>query len=232
MDYLRLNDDNMLEVIPEASRDQQMSFIDTYRQTQADNTAQIGQAAHALGSDLTAPYGGLHGPSAYIKSRYQTPQIESRIAGLRTAAQLSALNQLIANDQNRWQNKVNQAYRNAIKAATDAAKKGDVQTNVINPVTVEGRLGAANTDVGTDAPYGVTRVYAGGSFGGKPLYHETANDVNGNATSNEIGSGASNIHFGKSPNSSFNILTPINQAFNAMTFGAPGVLLNLWDAFN
>lgn len=117
---ITINDEGLMEVSPEASRNAQTSFIDTYRQLQGENTAQIGEAAHALGSDLDAQYGGLHGPSDYIKSRYQTPQTESRIAGLKTAAQLSALNQLMQNEQNKWANRYNQAYRNYQKRANSS----------------------------------------------------------------------------------------------------------------
>lgn len=117
MDNITINDEGLMEVSPTASRDAQLAFIDQYRQLQGENTAQIGTAAHALGSDLTAQYGGLHGPSEYIRSRYQTPQTESRIAGLRTAAQLSALNQLMANEQAKWADRYNQAYRNYQKRA-------------------------------------------------------------------------------------------------------------------
>ena len=111
-----------MEVSPTASRDATTAFIDTYRQLQGENTAQIGEATHALGSDLTAQYGGLHGPSDYIRSRYQTPQTESRIAALRTTAQLNALNQLMQNEQNKWKNRYNQAYRNYQKRNYDASK--------------------------------------------------------------------------------------------------------------
>jgi len=113
--YLNLTEEGIVEVNPTASSDAQQAFIDTYRQIQGENTAQIGEAAHALGSDLPAQLGGLHGPSEYMKSRYQTPQTESNVAKLRTAAQLSALNQLMQNDQARWKDKYNQAYRAAQK---------------------------------------------------------------------------------------------------------------------
>ena len=113
--YIVLNEEGIAEINPTASFDKQNAFIDNYRQIQGENTAQIGTQTHALGSDLAAPYGGLHGPSEYMKSRYQTPQTESRVAAMRTAAQLSALNQLMQNDQNRWNERYNQAYRNAQK---------------------------------------------------------------------------------------------------------------------
>lgn len=108
--YVTINDEGLAEVSPTASRDAQLAFIDNFRQLQGENTAQIGTQTHALGSDLTAPYGGLHGPSEYMRSRYQTPQTESRVAAMRTAAQLSALNQLMQNDQNRWNKRYNKAY--------------------------------------------------------------------------------------------------------------------------
>lgn len=95
----------------------QQEFIDNYRNAQAEKTAQIGEQAHALGSDLTAQYGGLHGPSEYWLSRYQTPQTESRLAGLRAANQAQALNQLMKNDLEREAEKYNQAYRNYQKRA-------------------------------------------------------------------------------------------------------------------
>jgi len=115
--YITINEQGLAEINPTASSDMQNAFIDAYRNIQGENTAQIGTQAHALGSDLEAQYGGLHGPSEYMKSRYQTPQTESRIAGLRTASQLSALNQLMQNDVNSWKDKYTQAYRDAQKRA-------------------------------------------------------------------------------------------------------------------
>ena len=116
--YIVLNEEGIAEINPTASFDKQNAFIDNYRQMQGENTAQIDTQTHALGSYLAAPYGGLHGPSEYMKSRYQTPQTESRVAAMRTAAQLSALNQLMQNDQNRWNERYNQAYRAAAKRAS------------------------------------------------------------------------------------------------------------------
>ncbi len=109
--YLSVNEQGLAEISPTASRDAQLAFIDTFRQTQGENTQQIADTMHELGSDLEAPYGGLHGPSEYMKSRYQTPQTESRLAGLRTAAQLTALNQLMQNDLAKWKDKYNQEYK-------------------------------------------------------------------------------------------------------------------------
>lgn len=123
--YLTLNEQGLVEMSPVTSRDAQLAFIDNYRQTQADNTAQIGEQAHALGSDLPASQGGLHGPSSYWKSRYQTPQTESRVANLRTAAQLSVLNQLMSNDQANWADRLSQAQRSYNKARLNNALSGN-----------------------------------------------------------------------------------------------------------
>lgn len=139
--YITLTDEGVAEINPTASRDAQMAFIDNYRQLQGENTAQIGAQAHALGSDLPAQLGGLHGPSEYMKSRYQTPQTEARIAGLRTAAQLSALNQLMNNDLNRMKNKYNQAYRNYQKRKNSGGSGGGGGDN-----------GGINIETSTTAP--------------------------------------------------------------------------------
>ena len=163
-----------------------MSFIDTYRQLQDENTAQIGEAAHALGSDLTAQYGGLHGPSEYIKSRYQTPQTESRIAGLKSAAQLSALNQIMQNEQDKWKNRYNQAYRNYQKRAYNASKAGSsgssgngaVQASPYEEYSAQDTLGISSGDWSSqNLPEGaqeITRVSANGAYSnGYPAYYDT-----------------------------------------------------------
>ena len=116
-DYLRFNEQGLAEINPMASYNTQQEFIDNYRAAQDEKTNQIGEQTHALGSDLTAQYGGLHGPSDYWKSRYQTPQTESKLATLRTANQLQALNQLMQNDLANEAEKYNQAYRNYQKKA-------------------------------------------------------------------------------------------------------------------
>lgn len=130
--YITLNEQGLAEISPTASSDMQQAFIDTYRQTQGENTAQIGEQAHALGSDLEAPYGGLHGPSEYMKSRYQTPQTESRVANLRTAAQLSALNQLVQNDITNWKDKYTQKQREYNKAVLAANKRARARARAAN----------------------------------------------------------------------------------------------------
>ena len=199
--YITLNEEGIAEVNPTASSDMQTAFIDNYRQTQGENTAAIGAAAHELGSDLEAPYGGLHGPSEYMKSRYQTPQTESRVAALRTAAQLSALNQLMKNDQARWNEQYNKAYRNAQKrqrarqkalynnlAGNNGGGNGNVVGETFEEYTGQDTLGLSNEDyTSSEAPYGVTRVSSGGYVNGRPTYIDTVNAADGSPTGNVAG---------------------------------------------
>ena len=147
--YVTINDEGLAEVSPTASRDAQLAFIDNFRQLQGENTAQIGTQTHALGSDLTAPYGGLHGPSDYMRSRYQTPQTESRVAAMRTASQLSALNQLMQNDQNRWSNRYSQAYRNYQKRANSGGGGGNGDGDGSN-ININTQTGDGDIDVNTN----------------------------------------------------------------------------------
>lgn len=120
-EYLRFNEEGIAEVNPMASYNAQQAFIDNYRNAQAEKTAQIGEQAHALGSDLEAQYGGLHGPSEYWKSRYQTPQTESRLASLRSANQAQALNALMQQDLARAQEEQQRAYKNYQRRAAARA---------------------------------------------------------------------------------------------------------------
>lgn len=194
---ITINDEGLMEVSPTASRDAQTSFIDTYRQLQGENTAQIGEAAHALGSDLDAQYGGLHGPSDYIKSRYQTPQTESRIAGLKTAAQLSALNQLMQNEQNKWANRYNQAYRNYQKRANSSGNgsgsgsNGGIDAQAYDQYGSQDTLGVSS-DLDRLLPEGANRITVVGANGaysdGYPSAYVTADNTNGSMKDTVVGS--------------------------------------------
>lgn len=197
MDNITINDEGLMEVSPTASRDAQLAFIDQYRQLQGENTAQIGTAAHALGSDLTAQYGGLHGPSEYIKSRYQTPQTESRIANLRTTAQLAALNQLMQNEQNKWANRYNQAYRNYQKRANSSGSgsgsgsaSGGVVSQAYDEYGTSDTLGVSSAEDRL-LPEGANRITVVGANGaysnGYPAAYVTADDVNNPGADQVVG---------------------------------------------
>lgn len=180
MDNITINDEGLMEISPTASRDEQMAFIDTYKQLQGENTAQIGTQAHALGSDLPAQLGGLHGPSEYMKSRYQTPQTESRVASLRTAAQLSALNQLMQNEKNKWSNRYNQAYRAASKRASGG---GGGNTGGGGNDTVTGGVDEIVSDTSVDYTSSGTNVP------GLKVDNETYVDADGNYITRDMNSG-------------------------------------------
>lgn len=197
MDNITINDEGLMEVSPTAGRDATMSFIDTYRQLQGENTAQIGTTAHALGSDLTAQYGGLHGPSEYIKSRYQTPQTESRIANLRTTAQLAALNQLMQNEQNKWANRYNQAYRNYQKRANSPSSgggsgsgSGDVVGQAYDEYGTSDTLGVSSAEDRL-LPEGANRITVVGANGaysnGYPAAYVTADNTDGSMGDTVVG---------------------------------------------
>lgn len=103
--------ENRTYINPDVSRDEQMAFIDTMRDIQAQNNAQIATETHNLGTDIESTRGGLSGSEEYWKSLYQTPQTEAAVANMKAVAQQSALNDALSNYQSMLQNRYNQAYR-------------------------------------------------------------------------------------------------------------------------
>lgn len=119
----------LLQIKPETSRDEQLAFIDTLRDIQGTQNQEIQDTTHALGSDLPPQLGGINGVGSYWLDRYQTPQTESRIATLRTAAQSSALNTALNNYLERLQEDYTKAYRKANKRERNRAKAARYGTN-------------------------------------------------------------------------------------------------------
>ena len=103
--------ENRQYINPDISRDEQTDFINTLRDIQAQNNAQIATETHNLGTDIAHPRGGLSGSEEYWKGRYQTPQTEAAIANMKAVAQQSALNTALSNYNNMLQNRYQQAYR-------------------------------------------------------------------------------------------------------------------------
>lgn len=103
---------------PTLSRDEQLGFIDTLRNTVGRNTAQINTQTKALGSNLPSTKGGLTGSNSYFAQRYQTTPLETQVNTLKATAQAKALNDLMTNYQNQMANRYNQAYRSAQKRAS------------------------------------------------------------------------------------------------------------------
>ena len=115
--------ENRTYINPDVSRDEQMAFIDTMRDIQAQNNAQIATETHNLGTDIESTRGGLSGSEEYWKSLYQTPQTNAAVANMKAVAQQSALNDALSNYQSMLQNRYNQAYRDYQKRAYNYSRK-------------------------------------------------------------------------------------------------------------
>lgn len=100
-------------VNPTLSSSEQESFINSLRDLQGQNNAQIAEQTYNLGTQVPSNLGGLGGGEAYFTSRYQTPQVGEMVSTLKSAAQAQALNDVLSNYQNQLQNQYKQAYRNA-----------------------------------------------------------------------------------------------------------------------
>lgn len=100
---------------PTLSSSEQESFINSLRDLQGQNNAQIAEQTYNLGTAVPSNLGGLGGGEAYFTSRYQTPQVGEMVSTLKSAAQAQALNDVLSNYQNQLQNQYKQAYRNAQK---------------------------------------------------------------------------------------------------------------------
>ena len=130
-----MNENEMIElegrqyVNPDISRDEQMAFIDTMRDLQAQNNAQIATETHNLGTDIESTRGGLSGSEDYWKSLYQTPQTNAAVANMKAVAQQTALNNALSNYQNALQERYNQAYRNYQKRAYNYSRSGGGSNN-------------------------------------------------------------------------------------------------------
>lgn len=98
-------------VSPTVSRDEQLGFVNTLRDTVDANTAQINAQTQHLGTDITPNYGGLTGSDGYFAQRYQTTPVEAQVNTLKATAQAKALNDLMTNYESQAKNRYNQAYR-------------------------------------------------------------------------------------------------------------------------
>lgn len=108
---------------PTVSRDEQLGFIDRLREIENKDLQKIATDTHNLGSDLPSNLGGLSGlnpntGSAGIwKNRFERPQTNALVSGLKASAQAAALNTALNNVFNQYKHRYNEAYRNAQKAA-------------------------------------------------------------------------------------------------------------------
>ena len=110
---------------PQLSVDEGNAFIDNLRAAQAQQNQQIANDTQMLGTDVPSNLGGLvGGGNGYFTSRYQTPQTNSAVANLRTAAQASALNQILQDEQAMWKKRYQDAYRAQQRRAYNRAYGG------------------------------------------------------------------------------------------------------------
>lgn len=112
--------------------DETNTFIDRLRNTQQANMQQTATQTQRLGTDVPSNLGGLTGAGSYWSSRYVTPQTSSAVSNLRAAAQAQALNQALANEEARWKQKYNNAYRAQQRSAYNKANSGSGLSGITN----------------------------------------------------------------------------------------------------
>lgn len=147
---------------PDVSRDEQTAFIDTLRDIQAQNNAQIETETHNLGTDVEPRLGGLTGSEEYWKGLYQTPQTNAAVANMKAVAQQTALNDALSNYQNMLQNRYNQAYRDYQRRAYNYSRRssgsntstsdtggGDGNDGTGNKYNINNNLSETTQDVST-----------------------------------------------------------------------------------
>lgn len=113
---------------PQTGLDESNAFIENLRATQGQQNQQIASDTYNLGTDIQSVQGGLgtNTPAnmGYFTSRYQTPQTNSAVANLRAAAQATALNEVLANEQAIWKKRYNDAYKAAQRRASARSRAG------------------------------------------------------------------------------------------------------------
>ena len=136
-----LNDNEFTEVEgrsyvnPQVALDESNTFIDNLRSTQQANNQQIQTDAYNLGTEIPSDLGGLTGGEGYFAARYQTPQTASAVSSLRAAAQATALNQVLADEQAKWKKRYNDAYRAYQKREHDSGKNTNSSTDATGDVS-------------------------------------------------------------------------------------------------
>lgn len=116
--------ENRKYVNPTISRDEQLAFVDNLRNVQQNDMSKIVRDTHNLGSDLPSNEGGLTGAEGIWNAQYVDPKVNEMVAGLKSAAQAQALNDILTNHQDQWKQRYSEAYRAAEKRkeALDYAK--------------------------------------------------------------------------------------------------------------
>lgn len=137
---------------PQVSVDETNAFINNLMASQDRQNQQISTDTQRLGTDVPSNLGGLVGGNGYFTSRYQTPQTSSAVANLRAVAQANALNQALANEQEMWKKRYNDAYRNYQKRQYNRSNGGGLSG--------DGGGGGDGTEGGVDeSSSGAERLY-------------------------------------------------------------------------
>lgn len=109
--------ENRRYINPDIALQEQNNFIENLRDVQLKKNSEINDQAYNLGMEVPSNLGGLTGADSYFSSRYQVPQTNAAVSNLRAAAQASALNQALQNEQDIWKKRYQDAYRNQQKRA-------------------------------------------------------------------------------------------------------------------
>lgn len=176
---------------PNVALNESNQFIDNLRNVQNQQNQEIAQQTYNLGTDIESVKGGLGTNTtndlSYFTSRYQVPQTTSVVANLRTAAQAAALNQVLADEQEMWKNRYQNAYRNYQKrqynrvsggtggtGGTDDTGKPDIEVKTPEKATAKGtiRSSVPGTTVTTN-----TVVDSNGNYGYDVVDNETGERV-------------------------------------------------------
>ena len=164
--------------------DETNTFIDRLRNTQQANMQQTATQTQRLGTDVPSNLGGLTGAGSYWSSRYVTPQTSSAVSNLRAAAQAQALNQALANEQERWKKRYQDAYNAYQKRAWDKNNnevEGGIEYENNEETTLEPKRDT-NDYTRTSTPYDSVE-YAGDSRNtAREKNIEVYKDNNGNVS--------------------------------------------------
>lgn len=157
--------ENRVYLNPQVGLDESNTFIDNLRSTQGQQNQQIFTDTQRLGTNVPTVIGGLTGANSYFTSRYQTPQTNAVVANLRATAQAAALNQALANEQEMWKKRYQDAYRAYQQRSWDKANQ--------LPSTDGGSNGLGlDTNESAGASTGISQ-YTGGEYQKETLYPVT-----------------------------------------------------------
>lgn len=158
--------ENRVYLNPQVGLDESNTFIDNLRSTQGQQNQEIFTDTQRLGANVPSDIGGLTGANSYFTSRYQTPQTNANVANLRATAQAAALNQVLANEQEVWKKRYQDAYKAYQKRNWDKANQS-LGTSSGESISLEVDTNENNNN-STDISQ-----YTGGEYQKETLYPAT-----------------------------------------------------------